>query len=1298
MYALDYALNGIPVSQVFTAPEYNGHSQNWEILQAEDGNIRVANGHGILEWNGEFWSKYPTPNRTRVRSFTQGFDGKIYLGTTNDFGRLQASANGELIFESLLKDDAYEKTFGDIWSVVADDDAVVFSSKKKIFVWNGQTLAVVPDFEPGPNRLFNYRGRLIVFTYDKGLFQITTGDKQSALSMPLPKGFPDKNIVRDIFALDGNRALIVTSKQGVYVWEGDEAALVIRPEEFEENTILYSAYLASDGYLYLGSLAHGLYIASPQFQLLRRYNSTQGIGTNTVLDILEDKQKNIWLAGDAAISHFQPPHHYSVYDDGGVATGAFNLRMFRGQPVITGMGIFQLQASSGALAAPMIEPLSGWRHQTWDLLELDDVTLAASEKGVFALDISTQGEVRSSKNIASATFAFDLEIDPNNSDVIYAATSEGLLRIQRQDAGFEAVHVEGVDDTLETLEVDASGAVWAGTSHGLLYLADKIDSTGTPGQLHTFGAAQGLPAGNVFPFKIAGKVLLGTTDGLKEYNRGENPVFVTASGMPGILTEQGRDIFRLTEDALGNLWFRAGEITGVSYKQPNGKWRTDVDLFKPLSQTAAVGLLPMEDGHVQVLFQDDSYYRLSPNWKPRNYAFGKLGIRKIVDPDSQQLLSVPGRGEQLSSLQHKNNALRMYFSLPEYTLPQRTVYRTRMGGEDAAWSPWSKEYWRDYRNLPGGDYSLEVQSRDGWGHLSETAVVGFAVLKPWYLSYWAIGIYLLLGLLSLLMAALFGQRWRTGYLEQQKKQLEQTVKQRTQKIQTQADELREQQLLKDRFFTNVSHEFRTPLTLTIEPLREILGKENIGVDDARELAATALRSSQQMLDLVGQVLDVNRLEVGALKLTVCENDLAELLRSVSERFERWAAQQGQQLQLQGCVDPVLLFFDENQMERCVGNLISNAIKYSGEGSHIIISLQDGDDCVKVSVKDNGVGIDASQQQQIFERYFQGAASSEVTHPGTGIGLSLVKDIIEMHHGEVSLYSNPGDGACFTLSLPRGSSHFSAEELQSTISQTPDNAVTRVELDTEVASGKTLLVVDDNEELRRFLSKKLSAAYHVEQAENGQQGLDLARKILPDLIISDVAMPVMDGFDMVRQLRGEKETLDIPVVLLTAKATKRDTVQGLQMGADDYLTKPFDTSELVVRVNRLLEKRERLRKALVERFNVEVSSKADGSDFKKRLEYTLRKYINDPKLNITLLADELAVSRATLYRKIQQVTGMSAANYIKQARLQLAHDLLKQGEGKVGEVAYACGFESLSAFSKSYKAFYGVSPSTHCSFY
>jgi signal transduction histidine kinase/DNA-binding response OmpR family regulator len=867
------------------------------------------------------------------------------------------------------------------------------------------------------------------------------------------------------------------------------------------------------------------------------------------------------------------------------------------------------------------------------------------------------------------------------------------------------------------MSIDDQDRLWFGSATSELFKLDGVSKFGISAPMQTFTQADGLSAGPVDIFNIDGEAIFSNAGRLLQYIDGElrhaNLAMFDDNWLNDSLIIDQIVQIPSTDSQPERIWYRKNGNSGYFEKLASGQWTENTYIFDSV-EAGGFNSLFMTDNDILWFVRDKAeIYRVNVPLAQTLPASAPLNIRRL--DSNGQLIAFKGEALQqqtLLSISPEQSDLRFSYASTDNSSPAATEYRTRLSDNaNTRWSQWSQETYRDYTQLPPRQYRFELEARDAWGRITSTHL-DFIVLAPWYLSKVAYTAYILLSLVAILAFAWFVQKWRTAALEEANRALEHKVAERTKEVSDKVKQLRQQQILKDRFFGNVSHEFRTPLTLTIGPLETIISEHKSELTSSvNQLAQTALSNASRMLALVGQVLDMNRLEAGKLPLRIAQYDLAELLRNTGERFQSWAQQQEQDIEVINCEEPMLLWFDIDQLDKCISNLLSNAIKYSGKGSRIQIQLLSTGDRVLVQIRDNGAGISKQAKDKVFERFYQDKSSENISAPGTGIGLALVKELMQMHHGDVQLLNNEGSGCCFELSLQKGNQHFEQTQIIEPIAmEKPTNAEDSNKADRSFIAGQrasselsdntssmpaegedltTLLIVDDNKELLNFISLRLSASYRILQADNGLEGYEMACKELPDLIVSDVNMPIMTGLELAQKIKGNADTRTIPVILLTAKATKREVVAGFSVGADDYLTKPFDTSELIMRVNAQINARKLARES-------QASTSCDlprkAITFEDKLFEAIHEQLADPSFNAERLAVSMHMSRDTLIRKCKKARGETPLNLITEKRMQKADELLKANAMSISEVAYACGFESLAYFSKRYKKYRGMSPS------
>ncbi len=536
-----------------------------------------------------------------------------------------------------------------------------------------------------------------------------------------------------------------------------------------------------------------------------------------------------------------------------------------------------------------------------------------------------------------------------------------------------------------------------------------------------------------------------------------------------------------------------------------------------------------------------------------------------------------------------------------------------------------------------------------------------------------------------------------------------------------AEKLREMNAVKSTFFANVSHEFRTPLTLIVSPLEQMMSGSFRG--DFQKYYRIMHRNGKRLLDLVNQLLDLSKLESGKLKLQASEGDLGRFVAAIAYSFESLAERQHVDLQVVMPEEPLVCHFDRDKVEKMVANLVSNAFKFTPEGGKVIVALgTDGTSipaCI-IEVKDTGIGIPAEQLPHLFERFSKTTASE--VQPGSGIGLALTKELVELHGGKIEVESYPdsnreGKGTTFTVTLNVAKEFFKNDEITSIsdlgfeISEKASptdsfDALTKLSKSaafmSEIVHPKSeiekplLLIAEDNADVRSYIRDTLAGQYQILEAENGKTGLAQALERIPDLVITDVMMPEMDGTEFCKQLKINEKTSHIPVVMLTARADQSDKLEGLQTGADDYLVKPFDARELQVRVANLISQRKKLQEHYRRSFTFVAPAplEAESMDavFLKKVREAVEANLDDETFSVVELGAQAGMSRSQLHRKLSALTGFSPNEVIRNMRLERAKQLLEKKAGNASEVAYLTGFNSPAYFAKCFKDYFGVTPS------
>ncbi|MEE9463237.1 MAG: response regulator [Bacteroidales bacterium] len=555
-------------------------------------------------------------------------------------------------------------------------------------------------------------------------------------------------------------------------------------------------------------------------------------------------------------------------------------------------------------------------------------------------------------------------------------------------------------------------------------------------------------------------------------------------------------------------------------------------------------------------------------------------------------------------------------------------------------------------------------------------------------------------------------------LERLRLGLEDKVKDRTAELEQKNLQIMEMDQMKTRFFSNVSHEFRTPLTLIIGPLEDILSKEEL-TEKNRVAMERMHRNAIRLLGLINQLLDLSKLDAGSMKLKMSESDIMRFSRLIISSFQPLADRKNIQYNINIPEKEYITYFDQDKIEKILTNLLSNAFKYTPEEGEVNCQVKiesrgrnKGQDFMNIRISDSGPGIPIEMVDKIFDRFYQVEGSWQHSSGGTGIGLSLTRKLVGLQHGQIKVESAEGKGSTFTIVIPLGKEHLDKHEfLIREKEDIEDAGIVNVviasgayenrqteEDDIEEKDGKPrILVVEDSEDVRAHLLDNLEDQFKMQEAEDGEEGLSLATDTIPDIIITDLMMPRMDGVELCKKLKTDERTSHIPVIMLTAKATVESRIEGLETGADAYMTKPFNMQELQTRLKSLIEQRKILRERFSKETDLGPSDIAVTSVDEKFLNKAIQiieDNLGDCDFDVTAMTGEIGMSRMQLFRKLKALTNQTPSEFIRTIRLKRGAQLLKKNFGNVAEITYEVGFNNLSYFAKCFRELYGVSPSEY----
>ena len=836
-----------------------------------------------------------------------------------------------------------------------------------------------------------------------------------------------------------------------------------------------------------------------------------------------------------------------------------------------------------------------------------------------------------------------------SEEVWVASLGRGVIRLNPKTGKFTQylprtqTKQEGLlnDFVAISLYEDEEGIIWIGTLEGGLNRLDPDTNVFT-----YFTSRDGLPSNAVYSITgdKRGYLWLGTTQGLSRFNHATHTCrnFDESDGLP--------DNFFIE----GSIYYNNGKL-----------------------------FLGTRNG--LVIFHPDSIKETLST--PVYITSLKVGEKHI-----------PLSTDEIE-LSYQENFLSFDFTTINYDSPDKARYAYQLEGVDADWVYSGNRRFANFTDLSPGSYTFRVKtSTDNHAWNEAGSSIKIIIHPPWWQTWWAYGLYGLLGI-----SVLFGLIHYNVSRERLKSDL------KLQRLE--AEKMHEIDHLKSRFFANISHEFRTPLTLILGPLKDHY--QQLSNPDQKNVIGSVIRNGQRLQRLINQLLDLSKVEAGKMELHAFYLDLVQLLREITSSYESLAKEKKIRYFFYPEVMELMIYADEEKIEKVIHNLLSNAFKFTKEGGEIILNLKIYEKAAVISVSDSGIGISGDQLNKVFDRFYQVDSSQTRGYEGSGLGLALAKDLVELHHGKISVNSKEGKGTTLTVTLPLGKEHLRKDEIadrgetvklesvaEDFVPSDDREVVKEAEKvrEKETANENTaLLIVEDNFDMRQYIRKTLSPHYQIIEAENGKDGVTKAEENMPDLVISDIMMPEMDGIAMTAKLKKDIHTSHIPIILLTAKATEESKISGLNTGADDYLVKPFNSNELILRVRNMIESRTRVREKVKLEFMRGGPPKAAISADEKLLQKVKEAILNrlsDEQLSVDSLAEEIGLSRAHFYRKVTALTGLPVNELIRSFRLERAAQLLAEQWGPVSQVAYEVGFSNPSYFSKCFKDKFGVAPSDY----
>jgi len=867
---------------------------------------------------------------------------------------------------------------------------------------------------------------------------------------------------------------------------------------------------------------------------------------------------------------------------------------------------------------------------------------------VFYSDLKTGNNKIESNRITS--------IKEDSKGNIWVGTYNGLHLYDRAKRKFDAQTLM-INDKLPSVIINSmeikNDNIWLGTPSGLLELVYENKKLRIKKKLTK---EEGLNSDFIcaITFDAKSNIWLSTKTEIVKYNKKKH--FFTSYGEnDGVKTTSfnNRGLFNYENN---QIYF--GGIDNITYFNPNtinGANSVSEVIFTNLRVNNSIIQFPVEKNEHNIIDKNFSYV------------------------DNIQL-------------SHKDKFFSIGFITNDFSGKLNIKYRYKLEGYQNKWLDLQNQNEINFAGLSSGKYTLKVSAtRDNQTWSKPKSIVIEILNSPWK-SPWAITAYIILTVISLYYILKFykNQLVLKNNLEIAKKEKEKEI------------ELSE---LKLNFFTNISHEFRTPLTLIISPLSELLDNPDLDPKVAKKLGVID-RNANRLLNLINQLLDFRKAEYGLLQLNVSKGNIVRFSKEVHLYFREMAKSKGIKYKFKHSEDEIIFPFDRNKIEIVLCNLLSNAIKYCSAGDKITIEIAKEDAYCIITVKDTGLGMEADYLDMIFDHFYQIKSAESTEMIGSGIGLSFSKKIIELHHGNIEVKSEINKGAEFIIKLPLNLK-YSQNEIDTKFINTDnikayntkwnENQIENLNISTK---ENTLLLIDDNQEILDYLKDILSDSYNILMANGGDEGFKIASNEIPDLIVSDVMMPGKDGITLCKELKSQIITSHIPIILLTARSSTVFEIQGLQTGADDYITKPFNPTIIKARIDSLLENRKKIRTLLLNKIQFEPTQEEIEKDsntesaFIHKAILLVENNMQNSSFSIDTMVEELNMSQSTLYRKIKSLTGLSLTSFIRSIRLKKAAHLILTDDLNLSQIAYEVGFNDYKYFKISFEKQFDCLPSKY----
>lgn len=1276
------------------------------ILEGEDNRLWIGTAQGLCIYNRELDNFVTVDSIKENRNYLNNryitdleFDsrGRLWIGTHEGGINIYDPAKMEFSYITDSPSDGVLPSTNFITVLVNHGDTILCGSRGGLLLYDTRTDSRLPL---GPLQRFSTAqiskivpeksGDILIATITGQITRLRSKDGHYSFDELLSSDALG-NSSNAILALgvDSNGNILLGGESSGFNWIDSKTNSVNRlpaeegnPKRLPTNSI-HSIYADDLGLIWIGTFSDGVFVLDnnqKKFDTREKLPPGSPFKSNEVRGFAEDSQGNVWIASY------------------GLGLGKIDFNTDKFQPADN----INRQLSNKDVTSV----IAGSDDELW---------LGTAGKGVVRVNPKTNQF--SYYSVRSKGFGNDQVfcLYEDKAGRVWAGTwGSGLFFYERQEDKFVSIteynepnHIPNTAYVSDIVE-DSQGTLWVGTLYGLYELRRKSPNSFSY-KLHIPENREGSIKGSLIQAIVEDRnshdLWIGTTEGLN-LKKKNSTQFLSCGMENGTALNAIRSI--LTDDH-GNVWtggntglskFDPATNTFINYTRDDGL-KSNNFLRKAALRTSTGKFFFGSSNGFDSFFPDS--IRATPEHGTLVFADLKIFNQSVkpgaVDSPLEKHISLTSNLE----LCHDQRSFVIDFVVLNCSPSSDYTYYYKLEGFDMDWNSTRQSHSATYTNLDPATYVFIVKAvnRDGiW--IDEPLKLEITIRPVFWKTWWAFLIYIAIGLLfvyALIKIRLDRLRMRNEItLEKFKREQE--------------HELSES---KTQFFTNIAHEFRTPLSLVLIPLESLMASNEVP-HVLRKRIFTAHKNADRMKRLVNELLDFNKLEVGNLKLKVQHSELVQFITQCCSAFNEMAAKRRINFSVTCGESLIMGWFDRDKLESIIFNVLSNAFKFTADGGDIKLHIKtnhsvipDGtlSRCLELRIEDNGIGILPDELPRIFEKFYQAKSSSKISSPGTGIGLSLTKALVELHRGTITVESTPDQATTFTILLPIGSDIYELDEeavaLPDVIDTKDNNVIASLvrEVDYEDSDNTSdkpeVLVVEDNFELREYLVAELQREFSVLEAKDGEEGLAIALSKNPDLIISDIRMPKKDGIELCNAIKSDLNTSHIPFVLLTAKATIEDQINGIKTGADLYLSKPFNIRYLIEHVKQMINSRRKL----YARFSQDVyltpgkatTNALDQAFLQKAIDYVASN-LQDSQLSVDSMAAVFNLSRMQVYRKIKSLTGKSIVEFIRMVRMKQAIKLMDGHKLTLSEIAFEVGFNSASYFTRCFKEEYGKTPSEY----